>query len=150
MADYPSINGVALEGASVKIRILGKYYRGIQSIAYGDAMEPNHVYELGSSEPIAMTRGQYKPEDVSFEILRERADEIRADAAAQNKAWGLVPVEIHVHYDEEGQAPRTDVIYGARVTKVGNDAKAGADALIEKWTMKPMRISRNGVFLHRK
>lgn len=147
--DYPLINGTAFEGASVKIRLLGEYYRGIQSITYADALEPNYVYELGSAEPIAMTRGQYKPDDIAFEILRERADAIRLAASQQNKAWGLVPVQIHVHYDEPGNTPVTDKIFGARVTKVGNDAKAGADALVEKWTMKPMRLSRNGLYLYK-
>lgn len=147
--DYPLINGQAFEGASVKIRMLGAYWRGLQGITYGDALAPNYVYELGSSEPIAMTRGQYAPDDVAIEILRERADAIRAAAAQQKKAWGLVPIQIHVHYDEVGNTPVTDIIYGARVTKVGNDAKAGADALIEKWTMKPLRISRNGLYLHK-
>lgn len=149
--EYPFINGNAFEGASVKIKLLGKYWRGIQSITYGDALEPNHVYELGSPAPIAMTRGQYKPDDIALEILRERADAIRAAAkqAAGKVGWGMLHFQIVVHYDEPGNTPITDVIIGSRVTKVGNDAKAGADALIEKWTLKPLSLKRNGTYLYK-
>src|SRR5580692_3759825 len=134
--DYPLINGVAFEGSSVKIRILKSYYRGIQSITYGDALEPNYVYELGSVEPIAMTVGQYKPDDIAVEILRERADAIRAALAANGVPWGMFPFAITIHYDEIGNTPVSDVISGSRVTKVGNEAKAGPEALMEKWTIK--------------
>jgi len=146
--DYPLINGVAWEGASVKIKILKSYYRGIQSITYGDALEPNYVYELGSVAPIAMTVGQYKPDDISIEVIRERADAIRAALAASGLPWGRFPFQITVHYDEPGNTPVTDVIFGARVTKVGNDAKAGSEALMEKWTIKPMKLKRNGLYLY--
>ncbi len=149
MADYPLINGRAYEGASVKIRIVEQYWRGLQAIGYGDALEPNFVYELGSVAPVAMTRGQYKPDDVSLEIIRERADAIReAIKAKGGGGWGLYEMQIHVHYDEVGNVPVTDIIYGTRVIKAGNDAKAGADALIEKWTMRPMKLSRNGHYLY--
>jgi hypothetical protein len=148
--DYPLINGRAFEGASVKINILKKYWRGIQSIAYGDALEPNYVYELGSTAPIAMTTGQYKPDDLAIEVLRERADAIRlAIKQAGGGGWGLYPMQIIVHYDESGNTPVTDIITGARVTKAGNDAKAGPDPLIEKWTIKPMSLSRNGLYLYK-
>ena len=146
--DYPLINGVAFEGASVKVKIFKAYYRGIQAITYGDALEPNYVYELGSVAPIAMTVGQYKPDDISVEILRERADAIRAALAANGLPWGMFPFSITVHYDEPGNTPVTDVIYGSRVTKVGNDAKVGADAVVEKWTVKPMKLKRNGLYLY--
>lgn len=147
--DYPLINGRAFEGASVKIKLLKSYFRGIQSITYGDALEPSYVYQLGSAEPIAMTRGQYKPDDIALEILRERADAIRAAAAASGVPWGLFPFSITIHYDEPGNTPVTDVIYGSRVTKVGNDAKAGPEALVEKWALKPMKLKRNNFYLYK-
>jgi hypothetical protein len=147
--DYPLINGRAFEGASVKIKMLGQYFRGIQSITYGDALEPNYVYELGSVAPIAMTRGQYKPDDIALEVIRERADAIRAAAASSGTAWGLVPFTITIHYDEPGNSPVTDVIFGSRVTKVANDAKAGPDTLVEKWSLKPMTLKRNGSYLYK-
>ena len=148
--DYPLINGRAYEGASVKINILKTYWRGIQSIGYGDALEPNYVYELGSVAPIAMTVGQYKPDDVSLEVLRERADAIRlAIKKAGGGGWGKYPMTITIHYDEVGNVPVTDILIGARVTKASNEAKAGADALIEKWTIKPMSLSRNGLYLYK-
>jgi len=149
--DYPSINGRAFEGASVKMKVAGSYWRGIQDVAYGDALEPNYVYELGSVAPIAMTRGQYKPDDVTITILRERADAIRTAISLQGLGggWGLVPFQIIIHYDEPNNVPITDVLNGSRVIKASNDAKAGADALVEKWTIKPMNLSRNGLYLYK-
>jgi hypothetical protein len=147
--DYPNINGRAFEGASVKIKMLGAYFRGLQSLDYDDALEPGYVYELGSVEPITMTRGQYKPGDVALQVIREQADRIRAEAAKKNQAWGLVPIQIHVHYDEANNTPVTDIIYGARVTKVSNKTKAGPEALFEEWVMKPMKLSRNGLYLYK-
>jgi hypothetical protein len=149
--DYPLINGRALDGASVKIKLLGSYWRGLQAITYGDALEPNYVYELGSVAPIAMTTGQYKPDDVSLEVLRERADAIREafKQKAPKLGWGLVPFQIIIHYDDVGTVPVTDVLTGTRVIKAGNDAKAGADALIEKWTIRPLSLRRNGHYLYR-
>lgn len=149
--DYPIINGRAMDGAAVKIKLLGSYWRGITSITYGDALEPTHVYDLGGPAPIAMTTGQYKPDDVAIEILRERADAIRAamKAKAPRLGWGMVPFTIIVHYDAPGSRPITDVILGSRVIKAGNDAKAGGDALIEKWTIKPMSLRRNSSYLYK-
>lgn len=147
--EYPLINGVAFEGSSVQVKILKSYYRGIQSITYGDALEPGYVYELGSVEPIAMTVGQYKPDDIAIEILRERADAIRLALASNGLPWGRFPFAITVHYDEPGNTPVTDVIYGSRVTKAANDAKAGPDALMEKWTVKPMKLKRNNLYLYK-
>lgn len=152
--DYPYINGTAFEGASVKIKLFGAYWRGMQGISYGDALEPNYVYELGSVAPIAMTRGQYKPEDISIEIIRERADAIRSAAGAQASklrvgGYGIVPFAIYVHYDEPGNTAVTDVITGARIIKVANDPKVGAEALQEKWTVRSLSLSRNGLFLYK-
>jgi hypothetical protein len=148
--EYPLINGRAHDGSSVKIRLLGTYWRGFQAITYGDGISPNYVYELGSTVPIAKTRGQYAPEDMALEILRERADAIRAAAAAVNKDLADLDFQILVHMQESTGAVSTDLISGAGITKIGNEAKAGGDALIEKWTVKPMLVKRNGTFLRRR
>lgn len=69
-AETINYNGVELDHACCTIRIGGIAVTGIKSISFSHGRDGEKLIYGTSTQPIARTRGQYKPEDVSIEFYR--------------------------------------------------------------------------------
>src|SRR4051812_45246246 len=118
-AIFPIVNGRNYDYSSVTVNAGGDDYKGVQSIDYGNALDPG---EARGSSPIAFgtTTGVLKP-DASMEMHKATYD-----AFVQELGDGYMTKVflITVTYAQDGMPTIVDELLGCRIKKDRDSPKA--------------------------
>lgn len=108
MADEQRINGTMYSWSSIYAKFDGERYYGFKSISYGDSRTRTKAY--GSARhhaPRGRTAGKYEVDPVAVSFEKKSAQALRKALAAKSadgKAYGNVPFEIVIQFDEPDEA----------------------------------------------
>jgi len=121
------INGVYYGWGDITVKLPGLDL-DLQSIDYGDEMEKEATYGMGSA-PKGYGQGNYKA-TCKLGMLKDDYDQVADWCKAQGKKlYGLVIPKIVVSYASDGGRIKTDVINKVTITKVDNKAAQGDKTL---------------------
>jgi hypothetical protein len=143
--EYPLINGKRYSFCSIEavfattspIPIIG-----LKSLNYSESLEPGEVYGT-RPQLLGYTRGKQKP-TADAEFYRLEFDAFRLTLGAAGIGFGEAVFDIPVMWAELGAPVVTDVIVGARITKVESSNSDGTDASTIKVTFAPLRVNFGG------
>lgn len=145
----PVINGNRFDFSSIKIKLNGKLYTGIQAIDYAPECIPGMVYGQSTAYPIGRTRGQLKTETASIEILREEFGDLSTDlqaiAGGLFEANFIITVAVGESLSPSSGASQVDTIIGARFSRFNQSAKVGSDPLAVKLDFTFMNMLVNNL-----
>lgn len=149
MAEFPVVNGRHYSWASAEINIDGQVYTGITSINYKEELKPSLVEGTGVY-PQGDTRGVYTC-SADMEMTLHAANALRAALSAkqENGSVGLVRFAVLVYFAEGPDDPTHEVkIVNCRWQGADNsNAKGSADASLEKVTLHPWWLEKDGTRL---
>lgn len=133
-----TLNGTPCSGAEATIRVDGTIIQSISAINAKQAMESAWIRAVGSSVPIARTRGDYSAEG-DFELLAQEADNLRAALAAKHPKgeYALVTFDILITNDNGLDAVSTVKLVGCRIS---SEEIAIASGNAEQKTKLPLSV----------
>lgn len=138
------INGQHYSWADITIKLPGGLDIDIQSIEYGDEVEKELAYGLGSM-PKGFGRGNYKP-SCKLSMVRDDYNRFADWCKSRGKALYDVTLDkIVVCYAQEGEPTITDVISKATILKVDTKAAQNDKTLPVDMELLPMEIIRDGL-----
>lgn len=138
------INGISYGWADVSVKLPGLDLN-LQSIDYGDELEKEATYGMGS-KPMGYGQGNYKA-TCKLGMLLDDYDQLEAYCRNRgSRLYRLVIPKIVVNYASDGGPIRTDVINKVTITKVDNKAAQGDKTLpVDIECLVVGTIVRNGL-----
>lgn len=137
------INGREYDHSSHRIRILGVAWPGVESINYAHGRDGSAYVHGTSSTPVARTRGQYKPDDVSIEMAKSQWDQLRTLLGAIG--WMERVFDVIVEAEEiPGPGVSVDTLKSCKIKKVDHSSGAGGAASMVKLTIECMMVLESG------
>ena len=128
-----TVSGTEFDGSCVTLTIAKTPFRVI-SLSYGDNVETEYVYEIGSQMPEAQTPGQYKPADGKIKMRGSVAREILTHfpqiGAANARTIGVVS------YTHPEVGSDSDALHGLRILGLSASVEASAKAMELEFTIK--------------
>lgn len=156
---FPSlldIEGYSFDGSCVKIGTgLVDLPNAIAKLSYGDGLEGiAYTRALGKVSPVAMTFGEYTPEDITMEVHAAYGDALRGVFAPFGNVYDIVS-SLQAQYKAKLSIAspagslltlptRTDTLDGFRIIKMSDPTETGGAALMEQWTCKCLKVRRSG------
>ena len=140
--DNPNINGVEYDHSSCRFRIDGVVETRVKDINYGASREGAQYIHGTSFQPLAETRGQYKPKEVSLTLYRAAWDALVDRFGTQLMAKRF---PITVERAEAGMPFRKDSIVGCRIKDHEDSSAEGGEAAVTKVTLTCLYVLPNGV-----
>jgi hypothetical protein len=139
---YPIVNGNAFGPASAEVDLRGKTYLGIPTLNFADELQQEDADGNGSVA-VGKVVGKYIA-TCDFEMLLHESKLFFADLGP---GYGTVPFNIGCTFTEQPGAGITTVeIIGATVMKRESGYSKGANAIVDKITVKVIvPIRRDGL-----
>ena len=138
---YPTINGFAHEMNTARITANGKEYVGISSIDYDTELSPGEVRGT-RAQLLARTRGSHKASS-SMEMSKRDGQDFLDNLG---DGYGGVVFDVVASYpgDPATSDMITDVVRGARITKVSQSASEGDEAIMMKFDLSVLDVHFGG------
>lgn len=143
LPQYPFVNGKRFDYSSIIIALNGKQYLGVKEISYDLELKPGELWGT-SAQKIGRTRGQAKPSG-SMSVYREEMSDLIAflqtTTGVAQAVLGFMEVSFPIMVlMQEGLQIQTDLLVGARISKISNTFSASSDALMSKLDLDLMDI----------
>jgi hypothetical protein len=140
----PFINGREYDHSSCRVRmgIVPLPQDGVKSISYSHGREGEAYVHGTSAVPLARTRGQYKPGDISLEMYKSQWDQFRTlfGPAFLDRSF-----EMTVETQEiPGPGFQMDLLRGCKIKNVEKGTSEGGEAAVVKLTLSCMLVIENG------
>ena len=139
---YPLINGVRHEFASVELKLAGTIFVGVKSIEYSRKRERTKPYGT-HPDPLGKTRGK-NSYDGSIDLYLAEWNAFVMNQLG-GAGYGDVIFPIFVTYSENGFDTITDQLIGCTLDTSEAKASDGTEALTRKFDLSPIKILFNGV-----
>ena len=137
---YPFINGNRADGNSIELKIAGLIFIGFKSIEY--SRKRTRTKPMGAHpDPLAKTRGTNEY-DANCEMYLAEFNALLAHLGA---GYGDVPFTITATYIQNGFDTIQDVLRGCTIDSTTASNPVGAEALVRKFDLAPLKILYNGV-----
>jgi hypothetical protein len=147
---YPLINGVKHDFASIELNINGQIFIGFKAINY--SRERTRTKVRGNSpDPIAKTTGtnEYNAEVelylAEWNYLQKAILIPAAQQAGLGSGYGDLMFNITVSYSDPGFDPIQDIILACSIDSTDASQSQGPDPLIRKLKLEPLKILFNGI-----
>jgi hypothetical protein len=144
------VNRIVYSWTSCTHFFAGFPYKGVVGVTFKDTREPVLVNDAAQDGvPIGMTSGLYKVENVSFTLLRDSAAALMTDLTVLGLgSYGDAEFSYMLQVFEPitgisiPQLPQTTLISGCRVTGVEDVQEKGSDAILTKFDVMAIFITR--------
>lgn len=136
------VNGKEYDHSSCRVYVGSTQRKGIKSISYGQGRDGEQYIYGTSRQPIARTKGMYKPKEVSATYYRSEWEEIRRALGA-----GFLDKvhDITIQRAEPGMPSVTDLIKGAQIKDDDHDSQEGGNAHEVKVVYTCMYVLEGGL-----
>jgi len=143
--NYPLINGVKFDWASVEISLAGGIFTGCTELSYKQTREVGDVYGTGA-EKLARTLGQLNA-DGSLAMYRRDFQDFLA-LLTNNGATGYLDTAFDIvasYTAPDGDGSLTDKCIGCVITEPDISGAQGTDPLVVTCSLDVMRVELGGI-----